>query len=375
MSDSVPLPAPVPAKAPAKTSWVRILILAVMLVAIAGGVYAVIYYSNQDTGTVDSGKLLKEYLAQQSKNAKLADGYTDADKDLIADPPANGPLQNPNEIVFCVVGADDPVKAEAMWKPLMEAIAAKTGKKVVYLQDPPPPPREDGEPAPLVGVAYETQLEELRNGKLFVTAFSTGQVTGAVNTAGFVPLFCPADAQGNFTYEMEVIVPADSPLKSPADLKGQRVAFSSLSSNSGGKAPLVTFKKDFGLLPGRDYEFTLTGDHKRTIKEVCEKKHPAGCVANDILQQMTNSGEVKADQYKSIYKSAKFPPLCFGVPHNLDKTLRTKIEAAFSEFTFAGNSVGERYKSQNRTKFARVNFEADWKDVREIDAQLVKLLD
>jgi phosphonate transport system substrate-binding protein len=41
---------------------------------------------------------------------------------------------------------------------------------------------------------------------------------------------------------MEIIVPADSPIKTPADLKGKKVAFTEPTSNSGYKAPLAILK-------------------------------------------------------------------------------------------------------------------------------------
>ena len=47
---------------------------------------------------------------------------------------------------------------------------------------------------------------------------------------------------------MEIIVPADSPIKTPADLKGKKLAFTAPTSNSGFKAPSVLLEAEFNLV-------------------------------------------------------------------------------------------------------------------------------
>ncbi|MGL6095652.1 MAG: hypothetical protein ACRC7O_07640, partial [Fimbriiglobus sp.] len=68
--------------------------------------------------------------------------------------------------------------------------------------------------------------------------------------------------------------------------------------------------------------------------------------------------------------SNSFPPLCFGVPYNLDPKLRADIEKAFESFSFEGNKVGDSYSAQKRVKFAKVDYKKDFEYVREIDAKL-----
>ena len=126
-------------------------------------------------------------------------------------------------------------------------------------------------------------MKAVAEGRLHVTAFNTGQVPAAVNAAGFVPLFCPADKDAKYAYEMEILVRADSPIQRPEDLKGKTIALVALSSNSGGKTPLVVLKDKFGLLPGHDYNYAFTGDHIRSVKELVNGRHDAVCVANDLL--------------------------------------------------------------------------------------------
>jgi phosphonate transport system substrate-binding protein len=233
----------------------------------------------------------------------------------------------------------------------------------------PEPAGETEDVVPTVtGGTLEQQLEAVKTGALHVTAFNTGLVPTAVNTAGFVPLYCPADADGKSTIVMEMIVPANSSAQSPADLKGKTLAFVAMSSNTGGKAPLVLLKQQFNMLPGRDYDFVVSGTHERSIEGVAAGKYAAASVASDILSRHPDAGKVK-----SIYTSNPFPPLTFGVPHNLDPKLRDAIQRAFETFAFEGTSVGQYYAASKRAKFTRVDYKKDFEFVREIDEKLAKL--
>jgi phosphonate transport system substrate-binding protein len=226
----------------------------------------------------------------------------------------------------------------------------------------------------------DAQLAGVKAGTLHVTAFNTGLVPTAVNTAGFVPLFAPADAAGSFTYGMEILARADSPVKTPEDLKGKNIGFVALSSNSGAKAPMVILKERYGLFPGRDYEFLMTGSHEESVKGLLEGKFDAVCVANDLLARMYADGKVKGvelkpDRVRSVFKSDAFPPLCFGVPHNLPPDLREKVRQAFADFKFEGTSVGRRFGPQGKARFAAVDYKLNWAFVRQIDESLSRLAD
>lgn len=365
---SPPSPAPVspqPAPSPRKSTWMYTLALVAILIAGAAGYYFYEKSQNPDPPPVDELKSLKEYLVRLSANQKLADGYADTDpKDLVADTPKEKDsakwIKVGDELNFTVVGTEDPAKAIEEWKDFMTALEKTTGKKVKYLE----------------GIqTIEDQMTAAREGRLHVTAFNTGAVSSAVNTAGFVPLFAPADNDGKYSYNMEILVRQDAPEKTPADLKGKKVGFVALSSNSGAKAPMVDLKEKFSFLPVRDYKYGITGDHTRSVKELIAGNFDAVCVASDLLKRAESEGVVDKSKYRSIYTSAPFPPLCFGIPHNLPLEMQTKVKTAFTTFQFANTSVGKRYGPQGKTKFAPVNYEKDWEYVRKIDDSLTHLLD
>jgi phosphonate transport system substrate-binding protein len=150
----------------------------------------------------------------------------------------------------------------------------------------------------------------------------------------------------------------------------REVAFSAMSSNSGSRAPMVVLNEEFHLMPGRDYSFVFTGDQLRSMKDLAAGKHDAICVANDYFARQLAKSEnnLVGAQFRSIYKSKSFPPLCFGVPHNLTPKLRKDLEEALKLFPLAGSGV-----PLTQARFEPVNYKLDWTYVRDMDEALGRL--
>lgn len=368
MSEPTPTPAPVPqpAPAPARSTWKFTILLVVLLAGGAAGYYFYVRSQNPLPPPVDEVKTLREYAVRLEGAQKLALEYTDSDGDLVADPPKDAAkfAKVGDELVFSAVGTDAPEAATKQWNELMAALEKATGKKVRYASEVR---------------SIDDQYAAVRAGTLHVSAFNTGAVPTAVSAAGFVPLFAPADASGNYGVEMQILVRADSPLAAPNDLKGKRVGFVALSSNSGAKAPLVLLREKFELTPARDYDFGFTGDHIRSVKELVAGKYDAVCVVNDLLhwaEGLPADNEKKLDKskYKTIYTSESFPPLCFGVPHHLPPEVAAQVRTALAGFKFAGTGA-TRQSELGKVGFAPVNYKKDWEYVRQIDETLTRLFD
>src|SRR6202166_1132929 len=148
-------------------------------------------------------------FAQECPRGDLDKAYCDRDGDLVADAPSD-PKQfvNPSTIIFAYTPVEDPAVYAKTWDGFLKHMEKVTGKKVVFF--------------PVQSNA--AQIEAMRSGRLHIAGFNTGSNPIAVNCAGFVPFAIVGSQDGQFGYEMEIIVPADSPIQTPGDLKGKRAA-------------------------------------------------------------------------------------------------------------------------------------------------------
>jgi phosphonate transport system substrate-binding protein len=212
----------------------------------------------------------------------------------------------------------------------------------------------------------EDQLAALKKGELQITGLNTGNVPSAVQHDGFVPLCAFGRDDGTYGYTMQFLVPAGSSIKSPADIRGHKVTFTQLDSNSGFKAPLVLMMDEYKLMPDRDYQWGFSQSHLNSIKGVAAKEIEVAPVASDVLAPMEEKGEVDPASVVSIYTSERFPPATIGMAYNLSPELRTAIRDALTNFPLKGTGL-EGVFGADATKLVPVNYKDDWANARRID--------
>jgi phosphonate transport system substrate-binding protein len=282
--------------------------------------------------------------------------FPDADQDLVADPPTDAAqLIHPDELVFSYVATEDEGPGEETWKELLAALKEKTGKNVKFIH------YSD----------VNEQLAAMKKGELHVAGLNTGLVPIAVDRDGFVPLCTLGRADGTYGYTMEILVPAGSPLKDPAQIKGHKVTFTRPDSNSGCKAPFVLLKDKYKLLPERDYQWSFSLGHEDSIKRVAAKEFEVAPVASDVLARMVEKGEVDPAAVVSIYKSERFPPATIGYVYNLAPELRDAIREVLLDFNWSGTGLEKEFGPET-TKFVPVNYKDDWANTRRIDQVIVR---
>ncbi|WP_193367654.1 phosphate/phosphite/phosphonate ABC transporter substrate-binding protein [Pelagibius marinus] len=297
-----------------------------------------------------SGGLVSPAAAQDCPRSFLDDRYCDRDGNLTADLPTDpADWVNPDTLIFSYTPVEDPAVYKKPWAEFMDHAAKVTGKKVAFF--------------PVQSNA--AQLEAMRSGRLHVAGFNTGSNPIAVACAGFVPFAMMASADGSYGYEMEIIVPVDSPIQTPADLKGKTLAFTSPTSNSGFKAPSAILKADFGLEADKDFQTAFSGKHDNSIIGVANKDYEAAAVANSVMKRMIDRDVVKADQIRSIYKSQTFPTTGYGHAHNLHPEVAAKVKQAFFTFEWEGSALKEEFKKED--KFVAIYHKTDWDIIRKID--------
>jgi len=288
--------------------------------------------------------------AQDCPRGDLDKAYCDRDGDLVADAPTDPKqLANPSTLIFAYTPVEDPAVYAKTWDGFIKYMAETTGKKVVFF--------------PVQSNAAE--IEAMRSGRLHVAGFNTGSNPIAVNCAGFVPFAIMGTKDGQFGYEMEIIVPADSPIKTPADLKGKKVAFTEPTSNSGFKAPSVILKEDFNLVADRDFTAVFSGKHDNSVIGVANKDYDAAAIANEVMFRMFDRKVVDRAKIRSIYKSESFPTTGYGYAHNLDPALVEKIKQSFFSFPWEGSALKAEFKTEDR--FIPITYKKDWSIIRKID--------
>src|ERR1700741_2247517 len=235
--------------------------------------------------------------AQDCPRGDLDKAYCDRDGDLVADAPTDPKqLVNPSTLIFAYTPVEDPAVYAKTWDGFLKHMEKITGKKVVFF--------------PVQSNA--AQIEAMRSGRLHVAGFNTGSNPIAVNCAGFVPFAIMGSKEGVFGYEMEIIVPADSAIKTPADLKGKKVAFTAPTSNSGFKAPSAILESEFQLKAERDFTPVFSGKHDNSVLGVAHKDYAAAALANEVMFRMFDRKVVDKAKIRSIYKSETFPTTGYG---------------------------------------------------------------
>jgi phosphonate transport system substrate-binding protein len=289
-------------------------------------------------------------LSQECPRGALDKAYCDRNNDMVADTPADPKQQiNPSTLIFAYTPVEDPAVYSKIWDPFLKHVEKTTGKRVVFF--------------PVQSNAAE--LEALRSGRLHIAGVSTGPTPIGVNCAGYVPFAIMGQKDGRFGYEMEIIVPADSPIKTPADIKGKKLAFTAPTSNSGFKAPSVLLKAEFNLEAKRDYEPVFSGKHDNSVLGVANKDYDAAAIANEVMVRMFDRKVVDPKKIRTIYKSETFPTTSYGIAYNLDPKLAEKIKEAFFSYNWDGTPLQKEFKGLDR--FVPITYQKDWSVVRKID--------
>jgi phosphonate transport system substrate-binding protein len=288
--------------------------------------------------------------AQDCPRGSLDRNYCDRNNDLVADTPTDPKqLVNPSTLVFAYTPVEDPAVYTKIWDGFLKHVEKVTGKRVVFF--------------PVQSNAAE--LEALRSGRLHIAGVSTGPTPIGVNCAGYVPFAIMGRKDGRFGYEMEIIVPADSPIKSIPDIKGKKLAFTSPTSNSGYKAPSVLLKSEFNLEAKRDYEPVFSGKHDNSVLGVANKDYDAAAIANEVMVRMFDRKVVDPKKIRTIYKSETFPTTSYGIAYNLDPKLAEKIKEAFFSYNWEGTALQKEFKGLDR--FVPITYQKDWSVIRKID--------
>ena len=288
-------------------------------------------------------------LAQEncSNRGELDALYCDENRDLVADAPKDArKFKNPSTLVFTYTPVEDPAVYENAFKPFTDYLSKCTAKRVVFYQVQ----------------SNAAEIEAMRSGRLHVGGFSTGPTNFAVNLAGAVPFAVKGDAKEWQGYQLWLIVKKDSPIKTLADIKGKKVAHVQPSSNSGNLAPRALFPKE-GVVPDKDYKVLYSGKHDQSIMGVNSGDFDAAPVASDVFKRMAERGQIRAEDFRVIWKSQTFPTSSFAYAHDLEPKLRETMLKCFYDYRFPAE-MQKAFGGADR--FVPITYLKDWAVVRQV---------
>ena len=87
------------------------------------------------------------------------------------------------------------------------------------------------------------------------------------------------------------------------------------------------------------------------------------CAADPAIHRMASRGQIKEDEFRVIWKSAKFPTSSFAYAHDLEPKLRDQMLKCFYEYRFPAE-MQKAFDGADR--FFPVTFLKDWAIVRQV---------
>jgi phosphonate transport system substrate-binding protein len=188
------------------------------------------------------------------------------------------------------------------------------------------------------------------------------------------PLFRDIDNNGAEGYYSIVIVKADSPYQTLADLKGKPFLFADPNSTSGYAFPQYFMKKQ-GVDPATHFSATaFSGSHENSVIGVVRGQFDAAAThwtneTSGMVQTLERRGMFPKDSVRIIWKSPLIPASPFCVRANLPQELQ---DAVFDAMTTMKDRSPETWKALTQGQvrgFARARHE-DYLDVVAVIEEL-----
>lgn len=177
---------------------------------------------------------------------------------------------------------------------------------------------------------YAGVVQAMASDKLDMALFGGVTYVQAKELADIYPIVTELDKATKSTkYTSVIIVPADSPAKTVADLKGKTFAFGDISSTSGSLYPKIMLDQA-GLKVPQDFkEIKYTGGHDATALAVANGSVDAGGVEERILDRLIDQGRVDKTKIRKLKQSDLIEGYPWVVRAKLDKEFVEKVTTAF----------------------------------------------
>lgn len=179
----------------------------------------------------------------------------------------------------------------------------------------------------VVTTDYSSMIEAMRFGRIEVAYFGPLSYVLA-RSKSEIEAFAVGVSRGSPTYTSVVIVPADSPAKSVADLKGTTVAYGDNASTSSHLVPRAMLQ-DRGLVANRDYKTVYVGAHDAVARTVEAGRVQAGALSRPIFDSLVKGGKIDGAKVRVLAETAAIPNYPIAYQSKLPAELKAQIRAAF----------------------------------------------
>jgi phosphonate transport system substrate-binding protein len=181
---------------------------------------------------------------------------------------------------------------------------------------------------------YNAAVEAVRANRAQIAWYGGKTYIQAVEIAN-VEAFAAGVRKGDSdaSYFAYFVVPADSNLKTLADVKGKRLALNSIGSTSGDLIPQVELMK-VGLSVKNKDDFQnvhYAGSHDACLLAAINKHVDVCGMSSRNFDARIADGTIKLEQVRIIHRSSPVPPPPLAYSKNLPLEVRNKIKVATLE--------------------------------------------
>ena len=282
---------------------------------------------------------------------KLAAGYADDDGSMLAAAPKESAKWiDPAKLVIAHLKDSDADSPDVDWAKFDEHLSQVTGKPVSDLEV------ENG----------PSEIDNIKSGQITLMALHGVDAPFLVNNCGFHPVAVLGDDHGIWGNRLDLIVPTNSAITKPADLKGKTLTCTGPRSIVGYRAAIVLLMQNEKLRPNVDYFIDWTQSQTESIQGVTKGTFEIAAVSDEklhsLIESKKQSKKISASQYHLVYQSDVFPRTTIGYFYNLNPALAAKVQDAILSYKpFATQD------DDAPMHFLKVDYKKDFSLVREID--------
>lgn len=179
--------------------------------------------------------------------------------------------------------------------------------------------------------------EEIGSGRVHFAAVGAGTFLRMQAGHGAIPLVRGLDAGGKAEYRAAIVVPAGSPVRDLAGLRGKRFAFGGFHSTQGHLIPRILLaERGIALRDLAGYEYT--GSHRNCAAAVAAGRFDAGGIQELLARRLEEDGMIRV-----LLLSRSYPSSCIVAGRGVSESDRETVRAALLSFRPKGKDAAGLY--------------------------------